>query len=270
MRYLMGNKASKIIERHQQGDYFKEASLLYQGPELAVANSGLPARQDHRYKSSFLLTKQGIPNVVWLEDVLALHGSNTIGWDLALLVKDPLEAATCLASFGYHQAAPEERFQYGQDITENSIRVIQSASKETAVTLLPAQHWYFDFQRQGQNSLPSLHTFLNSVMEFWLKLSSKDYSERLELALYIAGLISLCYDLTDEDDIKVRSIEYGGKLEVEHRELHYDIVAGKQSFNHTARHRYHAQKYREIKAGLFNPVPYQKDGYRPNLGTLEE
>ena len=266
----MGNKASKISERDKQGDFFTEPSSLHQGPELAVADSGLPAHQDNRYKGSFLLTKQGIQNVVWLEDVLALHGSNTTGWDLALLVKDPLEAATYLASFGYHQTAPEERFQYDQDVTENSIRVIQSASKETAVTLLPVQHWYFDLQRQGQNALPPLHIFLDSVMECWLKISSKDYSERLEFALYIAGLISLCYDLTDKDDIKVRSIEYGEKLKVEHRELHYDIVAGKQSFNHTARHRYHAQKYREIKAGLFNPVPYQKDGYRPDLCTLEE
>lgn len=214
------------------------------------------------------MTNNGIQNVVWLEDVLVLHGSNTTGWDLCLLVKDPPEAATCLSSFGYHQTAAEERFQYDPEITETSIRVTQSASKETAVTLLPAQHWHFDIQRQGQNPLPPLHTFLDSVMDFWLKISSKDYMERLDFALYIASLIRSCYGLTDEDATKLRSNAYREKLKREHRELHYDIVAAKQSFIHTARHRYHAQQYREIKAGLFSPVPYQKAGYRPQLGTL--
>lgn len=129
-------------------------------------------------------------------------------------------------------------------------------------------------QNQSQNNLlPPLPSFLDS-MEFWLNISSTDYVERLDYALYIATLINYCYALTDDEgpggSTRVKTTEYGERLKVEHRELHYDIVAGKESFTHTARHRYHVQKYREIKARLLTPPPYQKDGYRPQLGMLVE
>lgn len=266
----MGNKTSKSSEHQKQDVSGERISWDQNSEQPPVQDGGLPIRQDERYRASSLLSSNGISNVVWLEDLLALNGSDTMVWDLNLLVQDPIEAATCLLKLGYHQTTPEARFQHDAEFTESSVRLIQSASPATAVVLLPAQDWQFDMQNQGQNPRPTLHSFLDSVMAFWLNISSKDYIERLEFALYVAGLMTFCYALTDEDGGEVKTIEYGERLKVEHRELHYDILAGEQSFTHTARHRYHAQKYREIKAGLFTPVPYQKDGYRPQLGTLTE
>lgn len=266
----MGNKASKFSESNKRDNSSTEHISLDRNSELSVHHSGLPVRKDSRYRASSLLASSGVQNVVWLEDLLALHGSDTMVWDLHLLVQDPLEAATCLSKLGYQQTAPDARFQHDADFTENSIRLIQPASTEIALALLPAQDWYYDMENQSQHPLPPLHSFLESMMEFWLNISSRDYNDRLDFALYIAGLINYCYALTDRQGGKVKTTEYGEKLKVEHRELHYDILAGKQSFTHTARHRYHTQKYREIKAGLFTPVPYQKDDYRPRLGTLAE
>lgn len=267
---LMGNKASKISERQQQDNSSRERISLDRNSDPPIQDSVLLVREDNRYRASSLLTGNDVQNVVWLEDLLALHGSNTMVWDLNLLVQDPLEAATCLEKLGYHRTASEARFQHDSGITERSIGLVKPASTETAVILLPAQDWYYDVQKQGQNPVPPLHSFLDSAMELWLNISSKNYTERLGFALYIAALISDCYALTDEEGGKVKTTEYGERLKVEHRELHYDIVAGKQSFTHTARHRYHAQKYREIKGGFFTPVPHHKDGYRPQLGTLAE
>ena len=46
-----------------------------------------------RYEVCRLLADKRVPNVIWLEDLLALHGSDTQVWDLHLLVEDPLTAA---------------------------------------------------------------------------------------------------------------------------------------------------------------------------------
>jgi hypothetical protein len=270
MVYIMGNKASKTSEHHKQDNSSTERDSLDQNSESLVQYNCLPVRKDNRYRAASLLASNGVQNVFWLEDVLAVYGREVLFRDLNILVEDTLEAATCLSKFGYQRTAPEARFQHYTYFTENSIHLTQSASTETAVTLLPAQDWFFDIRKSSQNPVPPLHSFLDSLMEFWLNISSKDYIERLEFALYIARFIEDCYALTDEDGSKVKATEYGERLKIQHRELHYDILAGKQDFTHTARHRYHAQKYREIKAGLFTPAPYQKDGYRPQLGTLAE
>jgi hypothetical protein len=266
----MGNKASKLPELHEQDNSSSQHVPPDQNPAPPDQDGGLPVREDNRFRASSLLASNGVQNVVWLEDLLALHGSDTMVWDLNLLVQNPPEAATCLLKLGYRRTVPEARFQHDLDLGKNCIRLIRPESAETPVVLLPAQDWYYEMQDHSQNRLPPLHFFLDSVMEYWLSISSKDYVDRLDFALYIAALINYCYALKDKDGNKVKSIEYGDMLKVENRELHYDILAGKQSFTHTARHRCHAQKHREIKAALFTPEPYQKDGYRSQLATLSE
>ena len=266
----MGNKASKLPELHKQDDSSSQRIPLDRDPEPPLHNIGPSTREDNRYRASRLLASKGVQNVIWLEDLLALHGSDTMVWDLNLLVKDAVEAATCLSKLGYHQTVLEARFQHDPDFSQRCIRLVEPESTEIAVVLLPAQDWYYDMQNQNQNPLPPLHLFLNSVMEYWLNISSKDYVDHLDFALYIAALINYCYGLTDKDGARVKSVEYGDILKAENRELHYDILDGRQDFTHTARHRYHAQKYREIKAGFFTPAPYQTDGYRLQLGTLAE
>lgn len=266
----MGNKASKLIEHNEEDNSSGQHISSHQNPEPSLHENGLPIRKDNRYRASSILASNGVQHVVWLEDFLALKGSNIMVWDLSLLVQNPVEAAVCLSNLGYQRTAPEARFQHDPEITKSCIRLLPLASTETAVVLLPAQDWYYDIFIQGRNPLPPLHLFLDSMMEFWLNISSKDYIDRLEFALYIAALIEYCYALTDEDGVSVKTVDYAERLRVEQRELHYDILDGKQNYTHTARHRYHAQKYREIRAGFFTPIPYDKDGYRPQLGTLAE
>jgi hypothetical protein len=274
----MGIKVWKFLNRKKQDNSPSHTTSPDPHPEpCPIHNNGLPIREDNRYRASSLLASHGIPNVVWLEDLLALHGCDTMVWDLNLLVPNPHAAAACLLELGYHLTSPEARFQHDPAFSKSSVRVKRTPpSTETGVVLLPAGDWYYAIQNQNpQNPLPPLHSFLDSVMEFWLNISSEDYIDRLESALYVAALIGYCYVLPNDDKdatlAKVKTIEYGQKLKPEHRELHYDIVAGKESFTHTARHRYHAQKYREIRAGLFIPrPPGERRGHRAQLGGVPE
>jgi hypothetical protein len=120
-----------------------------------------------RYEVCRLLADKRIPNVIWLEDLLALHGSNTQVWDLHLLVEDPRTAAKILLDSGYEEMPPETKFENDPEFSKRAIRIARHRSS-TGVVLHSAREWYYQLDDGVQDFLPQLHSFLDSVIEFWL------------------------------------------------------------------------------------------------------
>ena len=219
-----------------------------------------------------ILWKNEASVVVWLEDLLVLHGSKILVWDLNLLVQDPQEAAGILRGAGYEESSMHTRFENDPEFAERSVRMARP-STETGVVLLPAQDWYYDLNEDVEDFLPPLNVFLDSIFEFWLNISSEDYVVRLRFALYIGCLINYSYNLTTLDGHPVKDPAYAKNLQPAHRELHYDIVSDDpkaESFTITKRHQYHVRRSKEITDGFFSPRPYKRGVFRQNLTALYE
>jgi hypothetical protein len=225
-----------------------------------------------RYEVCELLAGKQILNVIWFEDLLALHGSDTQVWDLHLLVEEPRTAAVILLDSGYKETPPETKFENDPEFSSRSIRIARSQSS-TGVVLHSAREWYYQLDDGVDDFLPPLHSFLDSMIEFWLNISSQDYLDRLGFALYIGCLINYCYYLQNSEGGPVKSLAYAEKLKPEHREVHYNITSTnpkEESFTTTSRHMYHVRRSREIKEGVFVPRPYEKGVFRPPLTTVSE
>ena len=225
-----------------------------------------------RYEVCRLLADKRVPNVIWLEDLLALHGSDTQVWDLHLLVEDPGTAAKILLHSGYEETPPEAKFENDPEFSKQAIRLTRYRSS-TGVVLHSAREWYYQLGDGVQDFLPPLHSFLDSMIEFWLNISSQDYLDRLGFALYIGCLINHCYYLQSSEGEPVKSPTYAEKLKPEHREVHYNITSAdpkEESFTTTSRHMYHVRRSREIKEGIFVPRPYEKGAFRAPLTTVSE
>ncbi|KAF1961309.1 hypothetical protein CC80DRAFT_589704 [Byssothecium circinans] len=226
---------------------------------------------EDRYAASTFLKTNGIANVIWLEDVLAHYGSDTQAWDLNLLVQNTLSAAEVLQNSGYNLCTPCDRFSDDPGFCGKSLQ-LSHPSRDTKVVLYCANDWYFELEPTMQSTMPLLNQFIDALMEMWLNISLRDYVERIRFALHIAVLLRYCYYLTDPNHGPVKSTEYASNLRKEHRELHYDIVAGdpQKYFAQTERHRHHVRRYTEIKNGEFDPQPYKKGVYKPELAALHE
>ena len=232
----------------------------------------VPSTSFDRFEPCYVLWKNEVSVVVWLEDLLVLHGSKIPVWDLTLLVQDPQEAAGILCGAGYKENSMQTRFEDEPEFVDRSVRMTHS-STETGVVLLPAQDWYYDLNEDVDDFLPPLNAFLDSMFEFWLSISSQDYVDRIRFAMYISRLINYCYNLTTLDGHPVKDPAYAKKLRPEHREIHYDIVSDDpkaESFTITKRHEYHVRRGKEIKDGVFSPQPYKKGVFRPELAILSE
>ncbi|KAF8852125.1 hypothetical protein BDZ45DRAFT_695359 [Acephala macrosclerotiorum] len=212
---------------------------------------------NRRYEVCKLFADHQIPNVIWLEDLLALHGSDTQVWDLHLLVEDPATAAKILLGNGYQVAPPETKFANDPEFSKRAIRLTHNQSL-AIVVLHSAREWHYELEGHVQDFLPHLHSFLDSLIEFWLNISSQDYVDRPGFALYIGCLINYCYAMQNTEGESVRSPSYAEKLKPEHREVHYNITSSdpkEESFTTTNRHAYHVRRSREIKEGIFTPIP---------------
>ncbi|QSZ29567.1 hypothetical protein DSL72_004082 [Monilinia vaccinii-corymbosi] len=228
--------------------------------------------KNDRYDAYKLLANKQILNVIWFEDLLALHGSNTGVWDLRLLVEDPHIAAKAFLDNGYEEIAPKASFQNDPEFSERAIRLTHKRSP-TIIALHAAKDWYYQLDADMQDFLPPLDRFLDSMIEFWLNISAQDYDDRLRFALYIGCLIGYCYFLQDSDGQLVKTHAYAEKLKLEHREVHYDITSenpDKTSFTTTKQHKYHVRRDREIREGTFIPKPYEQGVFRTNLTTVSE
>jgi hypothetical protein len=212
--------------------------------------------------------------VVWLHDLLIRYGSLTMLWDVHVLVDDPQKAATYLETAGYNRTAPSPEFEHFPEFSQRGVR-LDRAGSETGFVLLPAADWHYQLPQLKSEHVPPLHALLNSLLAVWLNISNEDYVERLDFALFVANLINYCYYLKDNEGHSTKSNEFANHLDLEHRELHYDIVSqdpkSKENFSSTRRHAYHVQKYLEIKEGHFKPQPYAQTGKPPcSLALINE
>ncbi|TGO86559.1 hypothetical protein BPOR_0293g00060 [Botrytis porri] len=196
----------------------------------------------------------------------------TAVWDLHLLVEDTCAGAKVLLNNGYKETTPDYSFEDDPEFNERAIRLIHNPSS-TIVMLHAVKEWYYQMDDSVQDFLPPLSSFLDSVIEFWLDISSQDYDHRLRFALYIGCLIGYCYYLQDLDGQLVKTHAYAENLKPEHREVHYDIKfesPSKKSFTATNRHAYHVRRSREIREGGFVPKTYEEGVFRTNLTTVSE
>ena len=244
-------------------------------PSLKLAGDEADISAD-RHEPCYLLWKSNTPAVVWFEDLLVLHDCVTQlqDLDLHLLVSNPDEAAATLRSAGYGETPLNARAELSPKFLERGKRMAVKLSENgTGVVLLPAQDWYYELDETADGFLPPLHHFIDSMMETWLQISSRDYEENLLFALYVSRLITYCYKLHDENGRPVKESTYADMLQDAHRELHYDIISEdpkSESFTTTKRHQFHVRRSKDIREGLFTPHPYQKGVYRPELTTLTE
>jgi hypothetical protein len=253
------------------GAFFQRFKRTAHGSSLAKTYDSGPGSNRNRYFACDFLAEKGIASVIWFQDLLALHGSDTQVFDLHLLVHDPAEAAAFFTQAGYSRISVDWTFEDDPEFSERGIR-LSSPDSKTVVFLLPCQDWYYDLDDSVENYLPALHTFLDSMIEFWLNISSRDYVDRLRFALWVACLIGYCYALTDSDGSPVKEALYAKRLKMEHREVHYHIVSKEQTeeFTTTNRHQYHMRRYREIKEGTFIPSPYKKGVHKASLNAILE
>ncbi|CZR62757.1 uncharacterized protein PAC_12654 [Phialocephala subalpina] len=227
---------------------------------------------NQRYDVCKLLADHRVPNVIWLEDLLALHGSDTQVWDLHLLVEDPATAAKILLGNGYQVTPPEAKFANDPEFSKRAIRLTHDQFLANVI-LHSARDWYYELGGHVQDFLPPLHSFLDSLIEFWLNISSQDYVDRLGFALYISCLINYCYAIQSAEGELVKNPTYAKKLKPEHREVHYNITSSdpkEESFTTTNRHIYHARRSREIREGIFIPTPYGKGVFKLPLTAVPE
>lgn len=235
-------------------------------------NSDQNDHEDDRYAVCKLLAIKNVTSVIWLEDLLALHGSRTAVSDLHLLVEEARAAAKVLLDNGYKETTADCSFEDDPEFSERAIRLTHNDSS-TIVMLHTAREWYYQMDDGVQDFLPPLSSFLDSMIEFWINISAQDYDDRLHFALDIGCLIGYCYYLQDSDGQPVKTHAYAENLKPEHREVHYGITfesPEKKSFTATSRHAYHVRRSREIREGTFVPKPYEEGVFRANLTTVSE
>jgi hypothetical protein len=163
---------------------------------------------------------------------------------------------------GYKETPPETRFENDPEFSnlDCSLSIFK-----TGVAFHLAGEWYYQLDDGVQDFLPPFHSFLDSMIELWLNISSRNYVDRSGFALYIGRLINYCYYLQSSEGEPVKDPAYPEKLKLEHREVHYNIAAAdpkEESFTTTSRHMYHVRRGREIKEGIFVPKPYGKGVFR--------
>jgi hypothetical protein len=144
-----------------------------------------------RYLPCTLLSQSGIRAVVWFEDLLVLHGSDTQVWDLNLLVEDSEAAAKVLIAAGYVRAANHLDFDDQPEFHDRSTRLILTAEEENGIVLLPARDWHYEFGSADglSHHLPPISNFIDSMIGFWLDISEQDYVDRLRFALWVGCMI---------------------------------------------------------------------------------
>jgi hypothetical protein len=212
-----------------------------------------------RFHACNLLETAGVGFAVYLEDLLVLHGSDTVVFDLNLLVVDLDNASRVLQKTGYQEVEADSGLYFiPPDLKGIRLRRIMTGS---FVTILSSQLWRYQSELRP---LPAIHDFLNSMMQMWPRIPVSEYGTQLEFALHVFCWIGYCYQLTDTNGLRVKSVEYADCLQPEHRELHYDLIEEgdlkKRATSGNAGHRYHVRRAQEILEGNFNP--------QPRMGTL--
>jgi hypothetical protein len=227
-----------------------------------------------RYQPCHILARAGISNVVWFEDLLTRYGSDTVVWEVQLLVADPESAARTLAEAGYKNTPLKIAFQGDVPSLLGGIRMaMPDRDPSTAVLLHRAKDWDCDLASPADNFIPPLEKFMDSIAGYWLSMSDEDFMNKDLLAEYVYGLLVYCYSLKGRLGPIVRHSAFARKLRPEHRELHYELTTdypGKDGMTRQGHHQYHAMRYHQIKEGKFFPKPYSTNKFPESQAEYPE
>lgn len=216
-----------------------------------------------RYPSCRILEEKRIPNVIWFEDALALHGSDTAVFDLYILVPDASTASQTLLKAGHTDSPRVNKLANDVHTCRGGIRLEKpGGGLDSGTVLVNASEWAYDLEKRtdyGVAPLPFLQGFLESIMGRWLDISEAERAENLLWEMSLVCLIGYAYNLSGTNYDLVRGPAFTASLAPEFHELHYDLVgryphkAGISSFR---KHEYHAMRRRQIREGVFVPQPY--------------
>ncbi|KAL4792444.1 hypothetical protein BDV19DRAFT_380818 [Aspergillus venezuelensis] len=190
----------------------------------------------------FLLEENRILYVIWFEDALHYYGVPTVVFGLYLLVFDLNIAAECLSTGGWVVDAQSVPRIGNAEVVNPRVLQLQSPNSKTRLVLLQASNWKSSLTADSvlerpslervlrgdgvkpgpsdqQLSFPQLPDLLDSLIDSWLAEPS---IENPGLSLHLAVQFSYLYEHVPA--LSERS--FAERLRYEHRQFHYDVVAG--------------------------------------------
>lgn len=197
-----------------------------------------------RYEACVTLYQNDIAYVVWFEDALWYYQVPTAAFHLYLLVLDLDRATDVLVSSGWtldtlsrskiahiDVSTAQHRLSLPQPQAEMPIEIhttppssMPQAPVHDRIVLLLATDWYFDLASNSTATivssihLPRLPILLDCLIEALLE----EDSDKAPIQGYIACQVAYLY----EHNSKVKSKGFGSRLRHEHRQFHFDTVAG--------------------------------------------
>lgn len=233
--------------------------------------------REWRFAACAVLAFNQALSALWFEDVLSYHNGGVELDELCLLVEDIENAAAILEAVGYRRLAPTEApTNRTRSFSKNGALLSYAGAKAHYVLLLSAKDWHYDLRLDElhDHKCPWLPRFLDSLMSFWLSVPPEDYGHRRDIMDYVADVVARCYSLDDFGQ-KVAKNKYAYFLDLDHYELHFDIVARckniiRQDFEHQERHAHHVARCLLIREGKFQPRPYRRGRFYPQLPMLPE
>ncbi|KAJ5048405.1 hypothetical protein N7489_002091 [Penicillium chrysogenum] len=207
-----------------------------------------------RYKPCQVLSDHKVPYAIWFEDTLHHYGVPTWKFDLYLLVSDLDKAAELLVEAGWVLDS-QGPHQIGNARVELPQKRLISPTSKTITVLLPAQEWKFPLMESPDDAsgttdshedvaFPPLPGFLDALIESWLDCPSDDSM----LLLHLACQISYLYEYAPA--VKQRS--FAEQMKYEHRQFHFDVLAGMQTG--TIQFRKHQRAIRDaLLRGQYEP-----------------
>ncbi|KAI9046168.1 uncharacterized protein KD926_004006 [Aspergillus affinis] len=202
---------------------------LYLGPG--------PYNIETRYKPYQVLDDHRVRHVVWFEDALSHYGVPTVSFDLYILVEDIDLAVHVLAQEGwtFDMQGPHLIGNAEVDLADQPQQRLISPDGQWRTVLLPATDWKFPltsdtrleyhapFEDHPSHKVPfpPLAGLLDALIESWLECSNDDAM----LSIVLACQISYLYAHVPA----VKQKLFAEQMRYEHRQYHYDVLAGMES-----------------------------------------
>ncbi|GAQ45908.1 similar to An03g02240 [Aspergillus niger] len=192
--------------------------------------------RDARYNVCQVLMDHHVPHAIWFEDALDYYGVPTAVFDLYILVMYIDMAVKILAKAGWRfdMQIPHHVGNAQVDLVDFPQQRLISPDGETRTVLLPAADWKFPLASDTRLEFvplkvmpslkvpfPPLASFLDALIESWLECPSNYEMLSLVLACQISYLYAHVPALKEKS--------FAEQLRLEHRQFHYDVLAGMET-----------------------------------------